>query len=185
MTRLDNVIQEVLKSRKTPHKAWIFNEDGWISDEVVCIDTLNILTALSDYEINVSDEWIEEFLENPRATGYNTYNWSANISNDLEFRLLETADDDNIYLFCVHLGGDIRGNYSDWFAVKFETPYQSLFDLDLTTSIPINDRYIADVNPFTECYNVYDMELNDDVGEFYELSKEDLLKEIKEKYEEA
>ena len=44
----------------------------------------------------------------------------------------------------------------------------------------INDRYIADISLMTEGYNVYDYINGEDIGEFYELEKSDLLNAINE-----
>ena len=43
----------------------------------------------------------------------------------------------------------------------------------------INDRYMLDVNIFTEGYNVWDSESEEDLGMFYEIEVKDLLDEIK------
>ena len=42
----------------------------------------------------------------------------------------------------------------------------------------VNDHMVADLNIFSETYNVYDYEKQEDVGEFYELELKDLLEEI-------
>ena len=48
--------------------------------------------------------------------------------------------------------------------------------------VDINDKYSADINIFSEEYNVYNYEENKDVGYFYETDKKDLLKEILKRY---
>lgn len=183
MTRLDRVIEQVKRVRVTMPHPWIFDNNGKIKDDVICGEVLDILNALKDFEINVSDEWIDEFTENPLTNGDNTYNCNACISNDLDMQWLVTSGTrECIYLIKVHLCGDVRCNYSEYFAVKFDDEYQ-LYELEcMTQSIEINDRYVADVCPLSECYNVYDYKYNEDVGEFYELEKADLLNEIAEKY---
>ena len=76
-----------------------------------------------------------------------------------------------------NLFGDIRGNYSDYFAVKFDDG--AFYELEsLNQTIDINDRFCADVNLFSELYNVYDYVNQTDIGEFYEIEKSELLKEI-------
>ena len=87
MTRLENVINQVKVSRTGKNHAWIF-DDGKISDNVVCGEVLDLLEELKEYEINVSDAWIENFLHNPRVKGDNTYNFNANISNDINIDYL-------------------------------------------------------------------------------------------------
>ena len=178
-TRLENVIEQVKDSRKGKDKAWIFNEDGKIADNVMCCEVLDILEELKDYEISVSDEWIEKFKNNPKVKGNNTYNWGANISNDLNFNYLENDDKEVMMLIMVHLYGDIRGGYSDYFVVKFDSMYQ-FYELESATQTKdVNDHMVADLTAFSETYNVYDYEKQEDIGEFYCLELEDLLEEIK------
>ena len=175
MSRLDNVIEQVKAVRQIDknHRAWIFDDNGNIKDDVLCGDILPLLEELKEYEINVSDEWIESFRED--SEGDNTYNWGANICNDLN---MNYRKDCGIILFMVHLYGDIRGGYSDYFVVKFDR-FDDLFYLESMTQMKgINDRYVADINLFREGYTVYDTEIQDDIGEFYELEVSDLLKSI-------
>ena len=81
-------------------------------------------------------------------------------------------------LIMVHLYGDIRGGYSDYFAVKFDSMYE-FYELESVTQIKdVKDGMVADLNALRETYNVYDYEKQEDVGEFYCLELEDLLKEI-------
>lgn len=175
MSRLDNVIEQVKAVRRIDknHRAWIFDDNGNIKDNVICGDVLPLLEELKEYEINVSDEWIEKFRE--ESDGDNTYNWGANICNDLNMNYNKKS---GIFLFMVHLYGDIRGGYSDYFAVKFDR-FDDLYYLESITQMKdINDRYVADINLFRECYDVYDTETQDSVGEFFTLEVEDLLKEL-------
>lgn len=178
MSRLDDVIKQVKSSR---HGAWIYDSNGNIKDDVLVGDALPLLEALKDVEMDVTDEWIDEFLEDPNTEGDNTYNWGANISNDLNFNSGKDENGDDVMVIMVHLHGDIRGGYSDYFVVKcsFEDMYYQ-FDDAIYQSKSINDRYSADINLFSEGYNVYDYETGEDLGEFYELEAEDALKEIEE-----
>ena len=177
-TRLDNVIEQVKDSRKGKCKAWIFNDDGSIADNVMCCEVLDVLEELKKYEISVSDEWIEEFKRNPKVKGDNTYNFGGNISNDLNMDYMENDEGEEIMLIMVHLFGDIRGGYSDYFAVKFDSMYQ-FYELESATQMKdVNDHMVADLNIFSEYYNVYDYEKQEDVGEFYCLELADLLEEI-------
>lgn len=177
-TRLENVIEQVKNSRKGVNKPWIFNEDGNIADNVMCCEALYVLEELKEYEISVSDEWIDDFVSNPEVKGDNTYNWGANISNDLNINYIENDDEEVIMLIMVHLYGDIRGGYSDYFAVKFDSMYE-FYELESVTQIKdVKDGMVADLNALRETYNVYDYEKQEDVGEFYCFELEDLLKEI-------
>lgn len=177
-TRLDNVIEQVKNARKGEHRPWIFNDDGEIADNVMCCEALYILEELKNYEIDVSDEWIEQFFNNANVKGDNTYNWGANISNDLNMNYIENDNGEVIMLIMVHLYGDIRTGYSDYFAVKFDSMYQ-FYELESATQIKsVNDNMVADLNAFTETYDVYDYEKEESIGSFYCVELADLLEEI-------
>jgi len=178
MSRLENVIEQVKDARRGEHKAWIFDDNGRIADNVMCCEVLDVLEELKGYEISVSDEWIEDFKKNPNVKGGNTYNWGANISNDLNMDYMVNDDGEEIMLVMVHLYGDIRGGYSDYFVVKFDNEYE-FYELESVTQIKeVNDYMSADLNIFSESYNVYDYEKQEDVGSFYCLELEDLLEEL-------
>ena len=95
------------------------------------------------------------------------------------YKALE-IDDGCIFLIQIHLYGDIRCGYSDYFILKMED-FESFFELEnWIQSKMINDRYGADINLLSETYPVYDYEKQEDVGYFYELEVEDLLNQINE-----
>ena len=180
-TRLENVIEQVKNARAGKNKAWIFNEDGKIASNVMCCEVLDILEELKRYEVDVTDEWIEDFQINPNVKGDNTYNWGANISNDLNIDYMENDNEEVIMLIMIHLYGDIRAGYSDYFVVKFDSMY-NFYELEsITQTKTVNENMVADLNAFSETYNVYDYEKQKDIGEFYCLELEDLLKEIENK----
>ena len=84
MTRLENVIEEVKAARTGVNRPWIFDEDGNIREDVLVGDVIPLLEELKEYEIDITDEEIEEFINDEETKGDNTYNWGANISNDLQ-----------------------------------------------------------------------------------------------------
>ena len=178
MTRLENVIEQVKNTRKGENRPWIFNDEGNVADNVMCCEVLHVLEELKEYEISVSDEWIEEFKNNPKVKGDNTYNFSGNISNDLNMDYMTNEDGEEIMLIMVHLYGDIRCGYSDYFAVKFDSEY-TFYELESATQIKsVNENMSADLNIFSEMYDVYDYEKEETIGSFYCLELEDLLEEI-------
>lgn len=182
MSRIDGVIQEVKAARTGSGRAWIFDDNGNIASGVICGDVIPLLEDLKEIELDVTDEWIDEFREGEDVEGDNTYNWGANISNDLNIDFGRDENGEPVMVIMVHLYGDIRGGYSDYFAVRgtFEDLYND-FDDAVYQSVDINDRYYADINIFSEGYTVYDSETGEDIGEFYEPEVEDLLKEIAER----
>lgn len=185
MSRLTNVIEETKNARKNGHSGWIFDKNGNILENVIVGDVLPLLEELKEYEFNVPDEYIEKFINSKKWTEYNTYNNNACISNDIQMLYIET-NDCCIALFAIHLYGDIRGGYSDYFACKFSNidEFYSLENIIQTKIFKDNNtqtEYYADINLLCECYEVYEWVTGDEIGKFYEVEVEDLLKEIKEK----
>ena len=179
MTRLEQAIEDVRVARRGAHRPWIYDEDGKIKDDVICGEVLEFLEELKEYEIDVTDEWIQNFIHDDKCSGYNTYNWNANISNDLNYFASEGRDA-FIVAIAVHLRGDIRCGYSDYFVVKFDTSYE-WFDLESRTQHKmITDNLVADIDLFAECYEVYDYDAGEVVGSFWQCEIKELLDAIKE-----
>lgn len=179
MTRLESVIEQVKAARQGKHRPWIYDDNGEIKESVICGEVLYLLEELKGYEIEATDEWIDKFIYAEDTKGYNTYNYGANISNDLNYWVRETKDE-YIIAIAVHLRGDIRARYSDYFVVKFENFYE-WNDLESRTQHkPITDTLTADIDIFDELYAVYDYSTDDCVGYYYEAEVEDLLNKIKE-----
>ena len=175
MSRLEAVIEQVKAARQGEYRPWIYDDNGRIQDHIICGEVLDLLEELKDYEINVTDDWIFKFIHSNQ--GYNTYNWAANISNDLQYYTKET-EDEYIIVIAVHLRGDIRANYSDWFVVKFENFYE-WNDLESKKQHKmITDTLEVDIDIMSECYEVYDYSTDDYVGSFYELEVGDLMEKI-------
>ena len=177
MTRLENVIEEVKTAHTGEYRPWIFDEDGNIREDVLVGDVIPLLEELKEYEIDITDEEIEEFINDEETKGDNTYNWGANISNDLQIHSQE-YDGEITIVIAVHLRGDVRGGYSDYFAVKMRGFYE-FYELESMTQLKdITDTLVADINLMSEGYSVYDYEHDDELGEFYELEIKDALPEI-------
>ena len=177
MTRLQRVIEEVKRARIGNSRPWIFDDNGKIQNKVICGEVLELLDEFQDYEINVSDGYIENFLKRDDISAYNTYNANANISNDLDYRILET-DDYCIVVMQVHLYGDIRGGYSEFFALKFDNSFEFYSLENWIQCKGINDQYTATIYLDRECYSVYDYKNDEDVGEYYECETKDLLETL-------
>lgn len=179
MSRLTNVIEEVKASRFSENRAWIYNEDGKISNDVICGDIIPYLEELKNYEIDATNEFISEFKKD--ADNYYSYNYGNCIDKDIS---IWYKKGNPIAIICVHLFGDARWGFSDDFVVEMNDYYDDcvltqLLQLDSVYQIvDINDKYSADINIFSEEYGVYNYEENKDVGYFYETEKKDLLEEI-------
>ena len=180
MSRIEQVIESVKGARQGTHRPWIYDENGRIKDEVICGEVLDLLEELKDYEIEVTDEWIQKFIHD--NNGYNTYNNNACISNDLHYFTQET-DDSYTVVIAVHLRGDIRCGYSDYFAVKFDDFYEWRELESMTQHKMITDNLIADIDILSECYEVYDDEKGETIGSFWAGEIKYLLNVIKEKTE--
>ena len=179
MSRLTDVIEAVKASRIGENRAWIYDENGNISNDVICGDIIPYLEELKNYEIDVTDEYISNFKKD--ADNYYSYNYGANVDKDISIWYKKKCC---IAIICVHLYGDARCGFSDEFAVLMDNYYDDcvltqLFQMESVYQIiDINDKYSADINIFSEEYSVYTYEENKDMGCFYETEKKDLLEEI-------
>ena len=177
MSRIDGVIELVKEARTGKNKPWIYNENGDIADNVICGDIIPFLEELKEHEVNVSNEWINHFINDVVTTGFNTYNFNACVSNDFVVWHYEN-NDVCIIAMAVHLFGDARCNYSDFFVCKFDS-IEEFYELESAIqTIEINDRFVADVCIFDECYEVFDYINGGHIGEFYEVEKCDLIEEL-------
>ena len=181
MTRLDNVIKDIENVNKECH-AWIYNSNGTIRDDVICGNVLDLLYELKDYEIETFDtEKSIDLVVVHADRRWNTYNWNANIDHDIDVAELKI----NGYTYMaimVHRYGDVRANYTDRFLVRFDSEYE-WFELEsrMQYKTICDGRYCIDIDIMSECYNVYDWDEFDNIGEFYEIEVKDLLEAINER----
>ena len=176
MTRLNAVIKDIEAVNKIGY-AWIYDADGNIKDNVICGNVLPLLYELKDYEIETTEESIDWIVKNADRH-WNTYNWNANIDHDIDVAEVEI----NGYTYMaimVHRYGDVRANYTDRFLVRFDNEYEWFeFNSRMQYKTICDGKYYVDIDIMSECYNVWDNEKEVNLGEFYELEVEDLLKEI-------
>ena len=155
MSRLTNVIEAVKASRLGENRAWIYDENGNISDEVICGDVIPFLEELKEYEIEKSDEFIEDFIKD--ADNFYTYNYGCAIDKDISAWY---KNDNPIMIVCVHLFGDARWGFSDYFVIEMNdyydgTPLTQFLQLEsVYQTVDIDDRYYADINIFQEEYDI-------------------------------
>lgn len=180
MKRINEVIKDLKSLRIGENKAWIFDDNGNVKDDVMCCDVIPFLENWSYAEIDFDEELADEIRENSRKCG-NTYNWGANISNDINYHIAEI--DGFYYMLCmVHRYGDVRGNYTDEFILQFCNDYEfwendalyqyKNFEIDGVS-------YTADLNALSEGYEVYGGDNWDYIGTYYEIELKDLIKAIK------
>lgn len=175
MLGIQYVINEIEKSRKGEHRAWIYDSYGNISNDVICGDIIPFLEELKDYEIGATEEFIKDFKEN--AECFYTYNYGCCIDKDL---VAWYKNGEPYVVCCVHLNGDARYGFSDWFVVKMDDYYDNcpltqFLQLESACQIvDIDDRYYAVINIFNEEYDVCDSLSGDTVGTDYAIDKKDL-----------
>lgn len=133
MTRLERVIEIVKQSRVGANRAWIYDENGNIKDDVVCGDILPYLEELKQYEIDVTDEYIEECLKNPNLIGFYSYNYNFNVDKDFVCKELQT-DEGFVVLFSVHIGMAARNGFTNYFVCEFARQDQWFFFRERTAA---------------------------------------------------
>ena len=176
MTRLDAVIKDIEEANKAGI-AWIYDADGNIKDNVICGNVLPLLYELKDYEIEATEKFID-WIVGHADKHWNTYNWNANIDHDIDVAEIH-LNGDTFMAIMVHRYGDVRGNYTDRFVVRFGNEYDWFeFNSRVQCKTICDGRYCVDIDLMTETYYVWDNEKEVNVGEFYELEVEDLLNEI-------
>lgn len=172
MSNLKNVIEEVKEGRKG---AWIFDESGVIKDDVFVGDTIDIL---ENWLLNGEEEELPDYTDDELydIISDNTYNWGSNISNDIAFGFDKKR---GLMIAHIHIGGDVRCNYSDYFALNIGS-MEELFESVDEFHKDIDDTHCAFFNMFSEAIEVYNTETDESIT-CYEIELKDLLEEIKEK----
>lgn len=178
MKTLNSVMEDIKSLRGAD--VTIFGQPTKLANEVnrFTIDVLDVLDALTDYEVDVDDIDVSNY-----SRADNTYNWCAPISNDINFEIYN--EEDACYIRVrVHRYGDIRSNYTDGIWFCFDNEYD-FFDIivDYTTKydcINIDGvDYSIETNVFVEGHEVYD-----DNGYYvctaYGYDAEDIVDSIKE-----
>ena len=151
------------------------------------IDTINILEDMEEYELDWYDfryytededgneidvdifegcETGEQILDVLEEYGYiedtyfaadNSYNWSAPVSNDFDFKVYRDFVSDGVFVdFMVHRFGDVRGNYTDSVIYHFDSVdefYELLLNCDKYVQI---GNYGVCVDLFNDGFEVYD-----------------------------
>ena len=151
------------------------------------IDTINILEDMEEYELDWYDfrcytededgneievdifegcETGEEILDALEEYGYiedtyfaadNSYNWSAPVSNDFNFKIYNDIATGGIFVdFMVHRFGDVRGNYTDSVIYRFDSAdefYELLLNCNKYVSVG-NYEVVVDIT--NDGFEVYD-----------------------------
>ena len=180
------VINELMQLRGATVKYWgdtvtLPNKIGDLE-----IDTINILEDMEEFEIDPYDfiywaedddgneievdifegcETGEQILDVLEEYGYiedyfaadNSYNWSAPVSNDFDFKVYRDFLSDGVFVdFMVHRFGDVRGNYTDSVIYHFDSVdefYELLLNCNKYVQI---GNYEVIVDLFNDGFEVYD-----------------------------
>ena len=151
------------------------------------IDTINILEDMEEYELDWYDfryyaededgneievdifEGCEtgeqildileghDYIEETYFAADNSYNWSAPVSNDFDFKVYRDFVSDGVFVdFMVHRFGDVRGNYTDSVIYHFDSAdefYELLLNCNKYVQI---GNYGVCVDIFNDGFDVYD-----------------------------
>ena len=187
MTMTRKAINELMKLRGATVEYWgetvtLPNKIGDLE-----IDTINILKDMEEYELDWYDfryytedddgneievdifegcETGEQILDALAEYGYiedtyfaadNSYNWSAPVSNDFNFKVYRDFLSDGVFVdFSVHRFGDVRGNYTDSVIYHFDSVdefYELLLNCNKYVRI---GNYGVCVDLFNDGFDVYD-----------------------------
>ena len=177
--------------------------EEWGKDDELLFtaDTKVMFENLKDYEEEIpkyyydnasNDDWsngIDSYLDEIKGVNLNngdsdnTYNWNAPLTHDVEFTMYE-ADDGCYFKGSIHRAGDVRGNYTTEFLLKFDSKddcLEALFDAcseNCYRSVNIaNVEYIITPHFFDEYVNIWCPDTQESVDSVY-CDCIDKLKEI-------
>lgn len=87
-----------------------------------------------DIEFNDCDEFISYMDDTygiEEVSSDNSYNWSSPISNNFYIHQYYNRDlDYYYYIIAIHMYGDVRGNYTNEFVLKFDNDYEFMESLN-------------------------------------------------------
>lgn len=108
-------------TRLTDWEAW-FAEENESGADTSIEDVYDLITELENIEVV------------KREVADNTFNYGGMFDGALDYRLLY-LDDKVIALVKIHLGGDVRGNYTDFFALEFDNDYDFYEAMSVTKTV--------------------------------------------------
>lgn len=186
------IIKEVQAIREVQKKEGILSARADEENNLI-VDVVPFLESLEKYEIvgemielydYDTDEYtdiegselfeeLEESGEIVKENHDNSYNWNSPISNDLDFIKYKNVGTDEIYIkMMVHLGGDPRGNYTDYILLKFdaEWEYADAFYENSYNGCEIGSKsvYFENIEYKGKLYNItVDSYWHDDLKRYY------------------
>lgn len=131
------------------------DEDGNESEIDIfegCETGEEILDALEEYG----------YIEDTYFAGDNSYNWSAPVSNDFDFKLYKDFVSGGVFVdFKVHRFGDVRCNYTDSVIYHFD----SIVEFD---ELLLNCNKYVQIGNYEVCVGIFNdgFEVYDDAGNY-------------------
>ena len=190
MTLLEKSLNTIKNLRGTDVE--VFGQPHHIDDNNIeyndlIIDVLEVFENLKDYEITEYDYYnpdTDEYEEIEFNSSYdfiihmedlygieetrcdNSYNWGAPISNDFYFNEYYNSElNEYYYVVAIHKYGDVRGNYTDEFVLKFDNDYDFLELLnECNKYYTLHDK---DGNELEFELNIFNEGLTDEDGDYY------------------
>ena len=185
------IIKEVQAIREVQKKEGILA--AYAEDEKnLIVDVIPFLESLEKYEIvgemielynYDTDEYTDiegsELFEELEESGEiveenhnNSYNWNSPISNDLDFIEYKNVETNEIYIkMMVHLGGDPRGNYTDYILLKFDAEWEYtdvFYENVYNSTYGSKSVYFENVECKGKSYNItVDSYWHDDLKRYY------------------
>ena len=167
-----------------------------------------ILEALAPYEVGIPkkiydflggeesyNSWYDKTFINymeehcvENFGGDNTYNHNGRLQNDFMWETFKLADDRYWVVLKFHIGGDIRGNYTDEIVLEFS--YDTEF-LELLEEIPTDyylyfvlevDGTVYEIAPkiTDECLEVYEPNTGEYISGIWGGTDEEVIEQIRE-----
>lgn len=171
------IIEEVKSVRVGNNRAWIYNEDGTLKEDIFLIDILPLLERMAENEEEITDIPDSYFTKCDEIV--NTYNYNANITNDILF-----IRNGNYVSFSIHLCGDARANYSDKAIIKIPDYYDSFFQYlldeyeeEVCIFKRIDNEYDGNISIFSDGIEVYNIE-GIYVTTLYEYERQELIENL-------
>lgn len=183
LSTIDEIIKDLKEVRKSKNRAWIIDDNGNIRDDAIVGDVIPLLEDMKEYEVEPSEdaEYILKLVVEDYDKSDNTYNYSCNVSNDINWNEKHIDGEDYVAIM-VHRFGDVRGNYTDY--VLLNATMDDIFNMESVYQIKdINDRYSATICLFSNEYSVYDCYEENEVGDYYENDRDVLLEELENREE--
>lgn len=155
-----------------------FNNDTHLINPLEIFEEMDTMEIEDMDELVFSDDWDLRIQDN-------TYNYNGNGSRDLDFKIYESYEHGAVGIIRLHMGLDIRGGYSNAFAVQGDSTDDILMQLAeiktiATGTIELEDGsmldFYIDGSLFNENASVYiTNETGDTIADFetYELLSDD------------